>query len=109
MAIRLCTVAAVTLCAGAADEERPERAARLWTEGITDVSGLSALTPFSRLPYDDQDLKSICAMKQTVVENALQANSDFLAHLKSASESQRDYQEIMKLHHQLGQVAMYQG
>ena len=97
------------LSAGPADEDRREAAVRLWTEGITDVSGLSALTPFSKLPYDDQDLNSVCAMKQTVVENALQASSDYLAHLKSAPEGQRNYAEIMKLHHQLGQIAMYRG
>src|SRR5437867_1278835 len=97
------------LCAVPAEEDRRAEAIRLWTEGITDISGLSALTPFSGVPYDDQDLKSICAMKLTVLENALQATGDYLAHLNSLPEAQRDDQEIMKLHHQLAQLAMYRG
>ncbi len=97
------------LCAGPAEEDQRAAAVRRWTEGITDISGLSALTAFSKVPYDAQDLQSICSMKQTVVADALQASTDYLAHLKSAPETQRDYTEIMKLHHQLGQLAMYRG
>jgi len=97
------------LCAGPAEEDRRAAAVQRWTDGITDVSGLAALTPFSQVPYDDQDLQSICSMKQTVVAAALQASTDYLAHLKSSPEPQRDYPEIMKLHHQLGQLAMYRG
>jgi hypothetical protein len=110
-ASRACALTiACTLCAGSAEEDRSQAAlVQRWTEGITDVSGLAALTPFSQVPYDDQDLQSICSMKQTVVANALQATTDYLAHLKSAPEPQRNNPEIMKLHHQLGQLAMYQG
>lgn len=95
--------------AGAAQEDRQAALVQRWTEGITDVSGLAALTPFSQVPYDPQDLASICAMKKTMLDNALQATTDYLAHLKSAPEPQRDWPEIMKLNHQLGQLAMYRG
>jgi hypothetical protein len=100
---------ALAICAGSAEEDQRAAITRRWTEGITDVSGLSALTPFSQVPYDDQDLASICTMKQTVAADALQASTDYLAHLMSAPEPQRDDPEIMKLHHQLGQLAMYRG
>jgi hypothetical protein len=100
---------ACSLRAGPEEQDRRAVAIRLWTDGITDISGLSALTPFSQIPYDDQDLRSICAMKQTVLENAVQASGDYLAHLTSAPELQRNQEEIMKLHHQMGQLAMYQG
>src|SRR5687767_1586515 len=84
------------LRAGSAEEDRQAALIQRWTEGITDVSGLSALTPFSEVPYDPQDLESICSMKQTVVANALQATTDYLAHLKSAPEPRRNNPEIMK-------------
>ncbi len=102
-------LAACSLSGGPAEEDRRAAAVRLWTDGITDISGLSALTPFSGLPYDDQDLRSICAMKRQVLANALQASGDYLAHLQSLPGPQQDQAEIMKLHHQLGQLAMYQG
>ncbi|HUQ92770.1 MAG TPA: FG-GAP-like repeat-containing protein [Bryobacteraceae bacterium] len=109
-ASRACALTiAFTLCAGSQEEDRRASTVQRWTDGITDVSGLAALTPFSRVPYDDQDLQSICSMKQTVVADALQASTDYLAHLKSAAEPRRNYPEIMKLHHQLGQLAMYRG
>ena len=102
-ASRICALTiAFTLCAGSAEEDRSQAAlVRRWTEGITDVSGLAALTPFSRYPTTIRISKSICSMKQTVVANALQATTDYLAHLKSAPEPQRNNPEIMKLHHQL--------
>ena len=90
-------------------QDQLQRTTQLWTEGIIDVSGLAALTAFSNVPYDDQDLDSICAMKQTVVRNAFQATGDYLAHLESAPPAQRDHQSIMKLHHQLAQLHGYQG
>src|SRR5690348_15881352 len=82
---------------GSEEEDRRAAATRLWTDGITDISGLSALTPFSRIPYDDQDLRSICAMKGQVLDDAVQASGDYLAHLKSLPETQQDRIEIMKL------------
>jgi len=107
-----CAVA-LCFCLGpgrrAAGEDDKTPATRLWTEGITDVSGLAALTPFSRLPYDDQDLRSICLMKQNVVADAFQASRDYLAHLEAFPEEQRDQETIMKLRHQLAQLSMYQG
>ncbi|MCC6589093.1 MAG: CRTAC1 family protein [Bryobacterales bacterium] len=95
--------------AGTAQDDRNSRVIRTWTEGITDISGLSALTPFSSVPYDPQDLNSICAMKRTVVADALQATTDYLAYLESLPVAGRNEQEIMKLHHQLAQLAMYRG
>lgn len=80
-----------------------------WTEGITEVAGLSALTPFSDIPYDDQDLAGICAFKQKVLRNALQATTDYLAHLNGQPQESRDDPARMKLHHQLGQLHSYQG
>lgn len=93
----------------AVPQDRRQQATQLWTEGIIDLSGLSALTPFSKIPYDDQDLDSICAMKQTILRDALQATGDYLAHVESEPPGQRDLQTIMKLHHQLGQLLSYQG
>ena len=90
-------------------QDQRQRTTQLWTEGIIEVSGLSALTAFSNVPYDDQDLSRICAMKQTVVRDAFQATGDYLAHLESAPPAERDHQAIMKLHHQLGQLHSYQG
>lgn len=95
--------------AGTAQDDRSSRVIRRWTEGITDISGLSALTPFSTVPHDPQDLNSICAMKRSVVADALQASTDYLAHLESLPTVSRNEQEIMKLHHQLAQLAMYRG
>src|SRR5438046_556463 len=94
---------ACSLPAGPEEQDRRAAAIRLWTEGITDISGLSALTAFSQIPYDDQDLRSICLMKQTVLKNAVQATGDYLAHLTSTPELQRNHEEIMKVHHQMGQ------
>ena len=95
--------------AAAPPQDQLQRTTQLWTEGIIDVSGLASLTAFSNVPYDDQDLDSICAMKQIVVRNAFQATGDYLAHLESAPSAQRDHQSIMKLHHQLAQLHSYQG
>lgn len=97
-----------SLAAAPADVNR-QRAAQLWTEGITDVSGLAALTAFSDLPYDSQDLKSVCEMKRTAVRDAFQATGDYLAHLEAAPPQARDHDSLMKLHHQLGQLYGYRG
>lgn len=107
---RACALAiSLGLCTGSSQQDTQAVVLKRWTDGIADTSGLSALTPFSKVPYDDQDLQSICAMKKTVVADALQASTDYLAHLQSAPEGERNEPEIMKLYHQLGQLAMYRG
>ena len=90
-------------------QDQRQQRTQLWTEGIIDLSGLSALTAFSNVPHDAQDLSSVCAMKETVIRDAFQATGDYLAHLESAPPAQRDHESIMKLHHQLGQLHSYQG
>ena len=97
------------LIVAAPPQDQRQQTTQLWTEGIIDFSGLSALTAFSDIPHDPQDLGSVCAMKQDIVRDAFQATGDYLVHLKSAPPVQRDYQSIMKLHHQLGQLHSYQG
>ena len=81
----------------------------LGNDRTTDLSGLASLTPYSDLPYDDQDLHSICEMKQTAIRNALQASTDYLAFLGQAEGAKRDDLEMLKMQYQLGQLWAYQG